>query len=67
MPQSGLTSASSLHCLLDKMAGRNNLNEQESNAVLEDSWLDPDSPVPGELIRSECEYVWTGEFDLNTL
>ena len=52
MPEGGLTSASSLRCLPDKTAGRNNLNEQESNAVLDDSGLDLDEPVPGGTILS---------------
>ena len=70
MPEGGLTSASSLRYLPDKTAGRNNLNEWESNAVLDDSVLDLDEPVPGGTILSilsESEYVWTGEFDMNTL
>ena len=45
-----LTSASSLRYLQDKTTGRNNLNEKESNAVLDDSWLDLDKPVPGGTI-----------------
>jgi len=68
MPEGGLTSASSLCCLPHKMASRNNLAEQESNAVL-------DEQVPGgtiilvnpQWIWSESEYMWTGELDLNTL
>ena len=47
MPEGGLTSASSLRCLTDKTGGRNNFNEQESNAVHEHSRLDLDEPVPG--------------------
>ena len=47
MPEGGLTSASFLRYLLDKTAGRNNLNEWESNAVFDDSGLDLDEPVPG--------------------
>ena len=50
MPEGGLTSASSLRCLPHKTAGRNNLDEQESNAVLDDSGLDLDEPVPGGTI-----------------
>ena len=50
MPESGLTSASCLRCLPDKTAGRNNLNEQESNAIPDDSGLDLDEPVPGGTI-----------------
>ena len=46
MPEDSLTSASSLRCLLHKKAGRNNLDEQESNTVLDDSGLDLDEPVP---------------------
>ena len=47
MPEGGLTSAMSFRCLPDKTAGRNNSNEQESNAVLDDSGLDLDEPVSG--------------------
>ena len=43
MPEGGLTSANSLRCLPHKMDSRNNLDEQESNAVL-------DEPVPGGTI-----------------
>ena len=51
MPEGGLTSASSSHCLPDKTAGRDSyLNEQESNAVLGDSGSDLDEPVPGGTI-----------------
>ncbi|XP_068757489.1 putative nuclease HARBI1 [Montipora capricornis] len=47
MPEGGLTSASSSHCLPDKTAGRDSyLNEQERNAVLGDSGSDLDEPVP---------------------
>ena len=70
MPEGGLTSASSLRCLPHKTTGRTNLDEQESNAVLDDSGLDLDEPVPARTILSilsESEYVRTGEFDLNTL
>ena len=52
MPEGGLTSASSLRYLPDKTAGRSNLNEWESNAVLDDSGLDLDEPVPGGTILS---------------
>ena len=52
MPEGGLTSASSLRCLPHKTAGRNNLDAQESNAVLDDSGLDLDEPVPGGTIWS---------------
>ena len=52
MPEKGLTSASSLRCLPDKTAERSNLNEQESSAVLDDSGLDLDEPVPGGTILS---------------
>ena len=52
MPEGGLTSASSLHYLPDKTAGRNNLNEYESNAVLDDSGSDLDEPIPGGTILS---------------
>ena len=52
MPEGGLTSASSLRCLPHKTAGRNHLDEQESNAVLDDSGLDLDEPVPGGTIWS---------------
>ena len=70
MPEGNLTSASSSRYLPDKTAGRNNLNKEESNAVLDDSVLDLDEPVTGGTILSilsESEYVWTGEFDMNTL
>ena len=67
MPEGNLTSASSSRYLPDKTAGRNNLNEKESNAVLDDSGLDQDEPVPGGANLSESEYVWTGEFNMNTL
>ena len=50
MPEGGLTSASSLRYLPDKTAGRNNLNEEESNAVLDDSGLDLEEPVSGGTI-----------------
>ena len=46
MPEGGLRSASSSRCLPHKTAGRNNLDEQENNAVLDDSGLDLDDPVP---------------------
>ena len=52
MPEGGLTSASSLRCLPHKTAGRSNLDEQESNAVLDDSGLDLDEVVPVGTIRS---------------
>ena len=52
MPEGGLISAGSLRYLPDKTAGRNNLKEQESNAVLDDSGLDLDEPVPGGTILS---------------
>ena len=52
MPEGDLTSASSSRCLPDKTAGRSNLNEQESNAVLDDSGLDLDEPVPDGTILS---------------
>ena len=52
MPEGGLTSANSLRCLLHKAAGRNNLDEQEDNAVLDDSGLDLDEPVPGGTVWS---------------
>ena len=52
MPEGGLTSASSLRCLPHKTAGRNNLDEQESNTVLDDYGLDLDEPVPGGTIWS---------------
>ena len=52
MPEGDLTSASSSRYLPDKTAGRNNLNEQESNAVLDDSGLDLDEPVPDGTILS---------------
>ena len=52
MPEGGLTSASSLRCLPHKTAGRNNLDAQESNAVLDDSGLNLDEPVPGGTIWS---------------
>ena len=52
MQEGGLTSASSLRCLPYKTAGRNNLDEQESNAVLDDSGLDLDEPVPSETIST---------------
>ena len=71
MQEGGWTSASSWRCLRHKTGGRNNLDEQESNAVLDDSGVDLDEPAPdgtiSRWIRSESEYVWTGEFDLNTL
>ena len=70
MPEGDLTSASSSRYIPDKTAGRNSLNEQESNAILDNSGLDLDEPVPGGTILSilnEFEYVWTGDFDLNTL
>ena len=71
MPEGGLTSASFLRYLLDKTAGRNNLNEWESNAVfLGETWTNQclvDNFVSPQWIRSESEYVWTGEFDMNTL
>ena len=53
MPEGGLTSASSSHCLPDKTAGRDSyLNEQERDAVLGDSGSDLDEPVPGGTILS---------------
>ena len=52
MPEGGLTFAYSLRCLPHKTAGRNNLDEQESNAVLDDSELDLDEPVPSGTIWS---------------
>ena len=52
MPEGGLRSANSLRCLPHKTASRNNLDEQESNAVLDDSGLDLDEPVPGGTIWS---------------
>ena len=52
MPEGALTSASSLRCLPHKAASRNNLDEQESNAVLDDSGLDLDELVPGGTIWS---------------
>ena len=52
MPEGGLTSASSLRYLPDKTAGRNNLNEQESIAVLKVSGLNLDEPVRGGTILS---------------
>ena len=51
MPEGALTSASSLRRLPLKAASRNNLDE-ESNAVLDDSGLDLDEPVPGGTIWS---------------
>ena len=45
-----MTSASSLRYLPDKTAGRNNLNEYESNGVLDDSGLDLEEPVSGGTI-----------------
>ena len=50
MPEGALTSASSLRRLPHKAASRNNLDEQESNAVLDDSGLDLDEPVSGGTI-----------------
>ena len=41
-----------------------------STILVDDSGLDLDEPVPGGTILSilsESEYVWTGEFDMNTL
>ena len=56
MPEGCLTSASSLRCLPDKTAGRNNVNEQESTAILDDSGLDLDEPVPaGTICQSDRE------------
>ena len=52
MPEGNLTSGSSSRYLPDKTASKNNLNEQESNAVLDDSGLDLDEPVPGGTILS---------------
>ena len=52
MPEGDLTSASSSRYLPDKTTGRNNLNDQESNAVLDDSGLDLDEPAPGGTILS---------------
>ena len=52
MPEGDLTSASSSRYLPDKTAGRNNLNEQESNAILNDSGLDLGEPVSGGTILS---------------
>ena len=52
MPEGNLTSASSSRYLPDKTPGRNKLNEQESNAILDDSGFDLDEPVPGGTILS---------------
>ena len=72
MPEGNLTSVSSSRYLPDKTAGRNNLNEWESNAVLDDSQTWTNQCLVGQFCQSsvnsgEFEYVWTGEFDMITL
>ena len=52
MPEGGLTYASTLRCLPHKTAGKNTLDEHESNAVLDDSGLDLEEPVTGGTIWS---------------
>ena len=52
MPEGGKTFESFIRYLPGKTAGRNNLNESERNAVLDDPGLDLDEPVPGGTILS---------------